>query len=154
MSKLNRYGLKSLALQTWRTWLGCKYPTTNHRNTKPRVRDCLLQHEALNLFLLFPVNFAFLNQIFLEAYALSHHVPFRNPVALFQFETTHVVCALSSCLKGIENSLEPAIGWEGCTPDFLKRKHRCLFNGNSKSLIPLRTNDNLAPSKTANSSFH
>lgn len=84
---------------------------------------------------------------------LSHHVPFRNLVA-FSSLKLHTVCALSSYLKRVENSLEPAIGWEGCTPDFLKRKHRCLFNGNSKFLIPLRTNDNLTPSKTANSSFH
>lgn len=84
---------------------------------------------------------------------LSHHVPFRNLVTLFQFETTHNVFALSSCLKGMENSPEPAIDWEGFFKeegeDFLKRKHRCLFNGNNNSLIPLRTNDNPMPSKTA-----
>jgi len=60
---------------------------------------------------------------------------------LFQFETIHIVCALSSCLKGMENSPEPAIDWEGFFKeegeDFLKRKHRCLFNGNNNSLILL-----------------
>lgn len=60
---------------------------------------------------------------------------------LFQFETIHIVYALSSCLKGMENSPEPAIDWEGFFKeegeDFLKRKHRCLFNGNNNSLILL-----------------